>query len=145
VAEARRRTRSWTLTIPAPTKWLDANRRTSMHHMARSRDARKWRELAYWAAAAAKLPKGLDRVHITATLHFPQNRHRDRENYYDAVKPVIDGLAAARKPGQIGYGLIPDDTPEHLAPVVIELVVGKPADATKHGLLVLEIRAEERS
>ena len=136
---------SWTLTIPAPARWLDANTRARMHHMARSKTTRTWRETAYWAAASARLPKGLQRISVTATLHFPTNRHRDRENYYDAIKPVIDGLAAPRKAGQVGYGLIPDDTPEHLAPVVIELVVGKPAGATRYGLLVLEITEEEGS
>jgi hypothetical protein len=136
---------SWTLTIPAPTQWVDANRRAGMHHMARHREVKAWRETAYWAAASARLPKGLQRVRIVATLHFPTNRHRDRENYYDAIKPVIDGLAAPRKAGQVGYGLIPDDTPEHLAPVVLNLVVGKPAGATRYGLLVLDITEQEGS
>jgi hypothetical protein len=136
---------SWTLTIPAVTPWLDANRRSGMHHMARHKAVKEWRQAAYWAAVQARLPKGLQRVRIVATLHFPTNRHRDHENYYDAIKPVIDGLAAPRKPGQVGYGLIPDDTPEHLAPVVLNLVVGKPAGATRHGLLVLEITEQEDS
>jgi hypothetical protein len=116
-----------------------------MHHMARSKTTRTWRETAYWAAASARLPKGLQRISVTATLHFPTNRGRDRENYYDAIKPVIDGLTAPRKAGQIGYGLIPDDTPEHLAPVVVNLVVGKPAGATRYGLLELAITEEEGS
>lgn len=132
----------WHLEIPAPTQWLDANRRARLHHMQRSRDTAQWRNAAFWTAAAAGLPKGLQRVKITATLHFPTNRHRDRENYYDAVKPCIDGLAAPKKPGQAGWGLIPDDTPEHLAPVVLHLEVGKPAGATKYGLLVLDIETD---
>lgn len=131
--------RAWRLEIPAPTKWLDANRRARMHHMARAREVKAWRTLAFYKAQQAKLPKGLARVRITATLWFSSNRHRDRENYYDAVKPVIDGLTVPRKAGQIGYGLIQDDTPDYLAPVVLEIRVGKPEGATPHGLLVLDI------
>lgn len=131
--------RSWRLELPAPTKWLDANRRTTMHHMARSREVKTWRTLAFYKAQQAKLPKGLSRVQITATLWFPTNRHRDRENYYDAVKPVIDGLTVPRKAGCVGYGLIQDDTPQYLAPVVLKMKVGKPEGATPFGLLVLDI------
>lgn len=131
--------RSWRLVLPAPTKWLDANRRAGMHHMARAREVKAWRTLAWAKAREAKLPTGLPRVRITATLWFAQNRHRDRENYYDAVKPVIDGLTTPKRAGQIGYGLIEDDTPEFLAPVVLEIKVGKPDGATPHGLLVLDI------
>jgi hypothetical protein len=138
--------RSWRLELPAPTKWLDANRRARMHHMARSKEVKAWRTLAWAKAREAKLPTGLARVQITATLWFAQNRHRDRENYYDAVKPVIDGLTVPRRAGQVGYGLIKDDTPDYLAPVVLELAVGKPASATVHGLLVLDIvEVEQRT
>lgn len=131
--------RSWRLALPAPTKWLDANRRAGMHHMARAREVKTWRTLAWAKAREAKLPKGLARVQITATLWFPTNRHRDRENFYDAVKPVIDGLTVPRKAGGIGYGLIQDDTPQYLAPVVLEMKVGKPEGATPFGLLVLDV------
>jgi hypothetical protein len=137
--------RTWTFRIPAPTQWLDTNTRDGMHHMPRSRATKEWRNAAYWAAAGARLPKGLQRVSIAATLYFPVHRNRDRENYYDAVKPVIDGLTAPKKPGQAGWGLIPDDTPEHLAPVTLHLVVGKPAGATRYGLLELAITEEEGS
>jgi hypothetical protein len=131
--------RSWRLELPAPTKYLDANRRARMHHQARGREVKQWRTLAWAKAREARLPKDLTRVQITATLWFAHNRHRDRENYYDAVKPVIDGLTVPRRAGQIGYGLIRDDTPEFLAPVVLELKVGKPEGATVHGLIVLDI------
>lgn len=129
----------WTLLIPAPTKWLDANRRARLHHMQRSRETAQWRDATFWYAAQAKLPKSLDRVGIAATLWFPTNRHRDRENYYDAVKPCIDALTDPKKPGQAGWGLIRDDTPKHLAPVVLDLRVGKPSSATVHGLVQLLI------
>jgi hypothetical protein len=137
--EAPQAPRSWRLVLPAPTKWLDANRRARLHHQARGREVKAWRTLAWAKAREAKLPTGLARVHITATLWFAQNRHRDRENYYDAVKPVIDGLTVPRRAGQLGYGLIHDDTPEHLAPVVLELKIGRPEGATSYGLLVLDI------
>ena len=110
--------------------------------MQRSREVSQWRDATYWKAAGAKLPKGLDRVKIHATLWFPQHRDRDRENYYDAIKPAVDALTSPKKPGQAGWGLIRDDTPEHLAPVVLDLRVGKPEGATVHGLLTLDIEID---
>lgn len=128
----------WTLLIPAPCEYLNANDR--MHRMEEAAAIKAWRDASYTRAGKATLPKGLERVSIAARLFFETNRHRDRENYYATTKPIIDGLTAPKRAGQTGYGLIPDDTPEHLAPVSIVFQVGPmPRSATRFGLVQLLI------
>ena len=96
-------TRTWTLTFPAPAEWLSANKRYK-----RRPDVaiRAWRQAAALHAHAAKLPRGVARVSVYATLHFTDSRRRDAHNYMLNVKSCIDGL--------VDYGLIPDDRREHL-------------------------------
>lgn len=84
--------RSWTVTIPAPERWLNSNQRRD-----RRGDApvvRAWREAAAVYARQAKLPK-LGRAHITAILSFADRRHRDSPNYYPTIKAAVDGLVDA--------------------------------------------------
>lgn len=108
------------LTIVAPCDWLSSNDRRSRWEKARL--TRTWRQSAYVRAQAARLPKGLTKVRIDATLYFTTNRARDAPNYTDTLKPVIDGLSRDKsritKTGRPvfapGYGLIVDDTPQHL-------------------------------
>jgi len=95
--------RSWTVTIPAPTVWLNANRRSHWRQWAE--DVKTWRHAAHVYAQQAKLPS-LDRIHIGATLHFPDRRKRDAHNYYPTLKACVDGL--------VDYGLIADDSTEYL-------------------------------
>ena len=114
-------TRTWTLSVPAPTKMLSANSR--IHHLTASRSRKAWREAAFTYAQQAKLPTGLDRVRIDVALHHTVSRDRDDANWHPYVlKPIVDGLGpqmVRRKRNgdmqvDVGYGLIPDDTPAHL-------------------------------
>lgn len=93
----------WLLRFPAPADWLSSNKR----YKRRPDDViRAWRQAAALHAAAAKLPRGLARVSVYATIRFNDNRHRDAHNFMINVKSCIDGL--------VDYGLIPDDRREHL-------------------------------
>ncbi|MGH8881782.1 MAG: hypothetical protein ACRD0P_31280 [Stackebrandtia sp.] len=47
----------WTLTIPAPGTWLNANHR--QHRYANARTVRAWREATVAHARNARLPRGL--------------------------------------------------------------------------------------
>jgi hypothetical protein len=96
-------TRTWTLRFPAPAEWLSANKRYK-----RRPDVaiRAWRQAAALHAQSLKLPRGLARVSVYATLHFTDNRRRDAHNYVGVIKAAIDG--------PVDYGLIPDDRREHL-------------------------------
>lgn len=95
--------RTWMLRFAAPAEWLSANKRYK-----RRPDVaiRAWRQAAAVYAQQAKLPKGLVRISVFATLRFTDNRRRDAHNYTLNVKSCIDGL--------VDYGLIPDDRREHL-------------------------------
>ncbi len=96
-------TRVWTLTIPAPAKWLNANDRVDLRRQ--TPDRRAWRDAGRVYAMQAKLPK-LDRAHLLAELRFADERRRDVHNLYPSIKALVDGL--------IDYGLLPDDNHRHL-------------------------------
>lgn len=96
-------TRTWTLTIPAPAIWLNANQRTDLRRQ--TPDRRAWRDAGRVYATQRKLPK-LQRAHIVAELRFADARHRDVHNLYPTIKALIDGL--------IDYGLLPDDSHHYL-------------------------------
>jgi hypothetical protein len=95
---------TWTITIPASIKWLNANQR--MHWAPKAELTRAWRRNALLGAHLAELPKGLDRVHIVAHITKPTARQYDVHNLMPTLKACVDGL--------VDYGLIPDDTNNHL-------------------------------
>lgn len=122
--------RSWTLTIPAPAPWLNANDRG--HWSKRSGLTRVWRETAQILARQQRLP-GLGKVCIEAVLSFPDKRRRDAHNYYPTLKAIVDGL--------VDHGLIPDDSAQYL--IGPDIRVGEPVRAKKYGpsgVVVLTIR-----
>jgi len=123
--------RSWTVEIPAPAPWLNANQRTDLR--AQTPQRRAWRDAAHVWAQAARLP-GLGRAHLIATLHFTDRRRRDTHNYYPTIKACVDGL--------IDYGLLPDDSAQYLTGP--DLRLGEPIVSTKGkphvGKLVIVIR-----
>lgn len=126
---------SWTLTIPAPARWLSANQRTDLRRQ--TPDRRAWRDTTALLARAAKLPK-LDRVHIVATLHFTDLRRRDPHNFYPTIKAAVDGL--------IDAGLLADDSSNYL--IGPDLRVGPPLPRKRYGPvgeLVLNIRPARTS
>ena len=110
----------WLLCFPAPAEWLSANKRYKRRP---DTAIRAWRQAAAVHARAAKLPRGLGRVSVYATLHFTNNLRRDAHNYMAVVKSCIDGL--------VDYGLIPDDRREHLRWTAI--TEGDKVPAKQHG------------
>ena len=94
---------TWTLTIPAPALWLNANQRVDLRRQ--TPDRRAWRDAGRVYAMQAKLPR-LRRAHILAELRFADARNRDVHNLYPTIKAVVDGL--------IDYGLLPDDSHHYL-------------------------------
>lgn len=101
---------TYTLTIPAPygldrkPLWLSANDR--MHWAPKSRITKTWRTIALACAMREELPKGLHRIHITATVHKTTGRKYDVHNLLPTLKAAIDGL--------VDHGLIADDDNAHL-------------------------------
>lgn len=138
-------TRTWTLTISAPTRMYSVNANVHWRRLAEARKA--WRETTFVLAQQARLPKRLDKVRIDITLHFTDRRPRDTANFHPTVgKPITDAFGAQRvvngKSGvrvEVGYGLIPDDTPRHLDGP--HLLIGEPASRTTYplGLAVVTV------
>jgi len=85
--------------------WINSNERT--HWAVRAEKTKAWRLVARNAAQNAKLPKGLQRVHITCTVHKTNNRSYDAGNLAPTAKAIVDGLVT-------DYGLLPDDSNEHV-------------------------------
>ena len=79
--------------------WLNMNQR--LHWAVKAERTRQWRTLARFKAAQAKIPTGLDRVHIMAYVHRTDNRSFDAHNYLPTAKAIVDGL--------VDYRLIDDD------------------------------------
>ena len=97
--------RDFIMTVQGPPCLISSNHRT--HWATRALLTRQWREATHWAAKAARLPRGLDRVHIVAYVHPAKGgRLRDAHNVYPTGKACVDGL--------VDYGLIADDDDAHL-------------------------------
>lgn len=110
--------REWTVTVPAPVvkpvrkrktgklfqrkPWLNSNDRD--HWRALRPITAGWRANAAAAAAAAGLPTGLGRVHISGLVVKERAGTYDAMNFYPTAKAVVDGL--------IDYGLCVDDSNE---------------------------------
>jgi crossover junction endodeoxyribonuclease RusA len=118
----------WRLEFPAPAPWLNMNSR--LQHRAQAGERKLWRDAAHVWAKHRKLPKGLTKVRIDATLAFPTNRRRDVSNYMATVKAVVDGL--------VDYGLIRDDADEYLIGPFLHRADRR--SVNEIGTLVLEIR-----
>lgn len=86
-----------------------------IHPKKRAAFVREWREAFRDNAASQGLPKDLDRVGFEVLPLVPTRSLQDAGNCLPAVKAGIDGLITKDK----GYGLIPDDTPRHVAWVLM--------------------------
>ncbi len=105
---------TWTMHFRAPDRLLNANDR--QHWAPTAAAVRSWRHAARIYATAAKFPRGLSRVRIDITVHFPDRRRRDRANWYPTAKPITDGLT--------DYGVVCDDSDDYVdGPVV---TIGEP-------------------
>jgi Holliday junction resolvase RusA-like endonuclease len=118
----------WLLEFPAPAPWLNLNSR--LRHKAQSAERKLWRDATHVWAQYRHLPKGLERIQITATCAFPTAHRRDVDNYAPTVKACIDGLK--------DYGLVPDDNAKHVT--AVELRMSDQRSARGYGTLALEIR-----
>ena len=124
-AEPARPARSWTISFPAPARMLSTN--TVKHWRTTGPVKKAWREAMFVHAKHAKLPQGLRRVRIDIEMRFPVAARRDAPNYHQYLaKPLVDALGPGRaytirtgklagtRVTEVGYGLIPDDTAQHL-------------------------------
>ncbi len=77
---------------------------------------REIRQTVTLLARSRKLPRNCRYSRVT--LHYlpADNRRRDTDNLVATLKPICDGLAMGAA-GGVGYGLVPDDTPQYMAKV----------------------------
>lgn len=94
------------LVIEVPASQIITSNNERGHWAKHSGIKRTQRHLAEIKARAAQLPKGIERVHITVYIDYPDRRRRDAHNLYPTVKPIIDGLVDA--------GVLIDDSDRHL-------------------------------
>lgn len=96
--------------VVAAGDWINSNERR--HPLARHRLQKAWRSAAVAAATTAGLPAGigLDLVEIRAVLRFRRNARRDRNNYADTVKAIVDALSPTRTDARTTGGVVKEVT-----------------------------------
>lgn len=87
-----------------PADFINANDR--LHHMAKAKLTRAWREAAGLVAKYAPDYRQYDRARIEIGYRFPTNRRRDVQNLQPTSKAIVDGLVDA--------GVLRDDDDLHL-------------------------------
>ncbi|MGS2641710.1 hypothetical protein [Streptosporangium sp. G12] len=118
--------RSWTLTLPAGMRLLNANQR--LHHAPRARLTAALRAAGRQAAEDAQVP-ALGRAHIYGCYRPPDRRRRDVGNLYPSFKALIDGC--------VDYGVLPDDDDTHL--IGPDMRLGAVVRGGQLSLLVIEL------
>ena len=93
-----------------PRRLVSANRR--IHHMVRAEVSAYWRKLGHDLVVGEYGHADVgetwhQRVRMTMTFRFPDQRRRDCHNLYGfVIKPLVDGCVDGR--------LLPDDDDRHL-------------------------------
>lgn len=98
--------RTWELSYDRRPPTMNTYR--TLHHHARAKVDREWRQAFAWLARAERIPK-LDAIVVVAAPMVRDGRLPDVGACFPAVKAAIDGLVDAR--------VIPDDTPAHLSAI----------------------------
>lgn len=94
------------LTVEVPASQIITSNNERGHWAKRSDVKALLRHKSELLARAARLPKGLQRAHITVHIDYPDKRRRDAHNLMPTIKPIIDGLVDA--------GVLVDDSDQHL-------------------------------
>lgn len=94
--------------------WIDGrpwtvNGQRQMHHLEIARRITKWRNAA--REACRDLPKLCPPISVSVTPYLRHGYVQDVGACYPAVKAAIDGMVDA--------GLLPDDTPEFVAQIIL--------------------------
>ncbi|TMS00128.1 hypothetical protein [Nonomuraea basaltis] len=103
--------RTWTITLPAGVKLLNANDR--LHWAAEARITKDLRTLGHVLALKAKIPH-LERAHIVCVYQPPDRRARDSANLHPTVKALVDGMVSDAK-------ILPDDSSRYLSGPLVEI------------------------
>lgn len=120
--------------VPYAGEWLTSNKEKFRY--TRAKWVRAWREATLQACRATKpkLPTRITPVTIHAIAYYTGHAPvKDRPNLYPTIKAIIDGLTpmrvitrrtadgTQRRYTTLGYGLLPDDTDQHIHNTTWEL------------------------
>lgn len=96
----------YTISFGETPKSLNAGGAGSRRHWAVGyKEKKRWQDIWTTLLLEAKVPKGMTRVQVNATLYFPTKHRRDVENYRTSLtKPLADAFVSG--------GWLPDDTAE---------------------------------
>lgn len=100
-----------------------------LHHRPKARLTAEIKDETILRARFHKLPKGCARVRITLIYRPADRRRRDAINLVPTLKAIEDGFVA--------YGLVPDDTPEFIDPVMP--VIEPPEPGQRHGMVFARV------
>jgi crossover junction endodeoxyribonuclease RusA len=81
------------LVLPWPPRELHPNAR--VHHMARAKAARAYREQCMWIAKAGELLAPAGEIMLAVEFFPPDRRRRDLDGMFSNIKAGIDGIADA--------------------------------------------------
>lgn len=88
---------------------MPPNPNARLHHMARARSAKHWRQIAYYLALSElrreRIPQ-LERARLSLVFTRRTVGRADEDNDLARAKPLVDGLVDA--------GILPDDTRAHV-------------------------------
>lgn len=112
--------REWTIGVPV-AQWLTANR--ELHYRRRSEVVASLRAGVVGACHRGNLPKGVTPVRLSAVAQYIGRSApvRDRLNLAPTIKACADGLTPqvvkvrkGKTVVSLGYGLLPDDSDQHV-------------------------------
>lgn len=95
----------------APTT-LDEARQSYRQRLALQAAPKKWIKRTGWALVAAGVPKGLERIKVSAIFYRASLDVADEDGDMGALKPVYDAI--------VRYGCVPDDTRRYMVREVPE-------------------------
>lgn len=80
------------IVLPWPPRELSPNAR--IHHMAKAKVTRAYREAAYWLAHQVRRPiAGEGEVMVRCEFYPPDRRRRDLDGMFSSIKAGLDGIA----------------------------------------------------
>lgn len=81
------------ITLPWPPRDLHPNAR--LHHMAKARAAKAYREQAYWITKSAELAVPVEGEIMLDVRFYPPANRGDTDGMFAACKAAFDGIADA--------------------------------------------------
>ena len=93
-----------TIVLEPPCDFINANQR--LHHHAKAKLTKAWRESITVALMSGQSLPYYQRAHIVVSYRFPNNRRREVSNLQPTSKALVDGL--------VDCAVIPDDSDQYV-------------------------------